>query len=76
MKNTLHDIYEGKKDIKKAQNQLTDFNVYGIAELSNIISDELLDRGDVKKNDEWLKLTNELRLKIFEVEDWIKKNVK
>jgi len=75
MKNLI-DIYEAKSPVKQAIKALIDFNVYGIADVSNPISDALLATGDAKHNEVWLKKTNELRLSIFELEDWIKKNVK
>ena len=74
--NKLINIYEKKGDIKKARHELSEFNVYGIAEISNIISDELiaLDKGDL--NSEWMKKTRDLRSMLFDLDDWIKKNVK
>jgi hypothetical protein len=74
--NTLKEIYESKTEIKKAVRSLVDFNVYGIAEISNPVSDALLAKGEDKLNEQWLKKTNTIRNTLFELEDWIKKNVK
>jgi len=69
-------LNEASGDVKKALKSLSEFIVYGVSDISNAVSDALLGQDNDKANTEWLKMTNKLRLDMFDIETWIKKNVK